>query len=183
MDLLQLVNGHVFPSVHALVISPFKEMWENDTSEGKQDCLKDFAYIELLCSPKKSNPYHGRDEEERVKLVKKEVYKDENYSITSELILATLKYKECLELSSPSYPMYDASRVAANKLRKFLLDFNLEERTPHGAMVLKPKDVTSALKEIPDTMKGIEIARLKVNDELTEDSKTRNDRKIGSYEE
>ncbi len=72
--------------------------------------------------------------------------------------------------------------AAAEKLRLWLRDFDLNERTPHGAMVLKPKDVQMSLNEVPNTMKKLEEARKLVVAEIAQNSKTRNDRETGFFE-
>lgn len=175
-------NGKAFPSIHALLIDPFKTMWENDISKQHEDSIKKFTYIELVCNPKKSNPYAGYSEEDRPTKVKKEVFKDENYSIDSDIVLATMKYIELLNDASPTYGMYMAALAAGNRLKVFLSTLNPDEKNPNGTYMLKPAEINKAIKEIPDTMKSLEALRNKVNEELTDEVKTRKDRKIGRYE-
>lgn len=182
MDLLEMVNGYAVPSVHALLIEPFKSIWNNDTSSNNIESTKIFTYIELLCSPKKSNPFAGYEEEIRVIKVKEEVWGDGNYPITHQIMLATLRYKELLSDSSMSYGLYVDAVTGVEKLRKFLREFSLDERTPGGAMVLKPRDITSAMKDIDDVAKNMESSRDRVHTELIQTSKTRNQRDIGDYE-
>lgn len=182
MDLFELTNNRAFPSIHALMIEPYKTIWEEDETEGKQKSIKWFTYIELLCSPKKSNPFYGYAEEMRSEKVKIEVFNDKDYPIESDLLMATLAYKEHLSFSSPSYELAVAAEVAANKLKMFLTSLNPTDKMPSGALLLKPKDITQALQEIPDTIKSMVEMRAKVHEELLESAKTRNDRKIGAYE-
>jgi len=182
MDLFELNNGIAYPSVHALLIEPFKSMWERDTSEDKTNVMKVFTYIELVCSPKKSNPFFGYSETDRPSKVKKEVYGDENYHTTDFMMQGVMKYKELLSMSSPTYPLLNAALMASDSLIEFLEDVNLSERTASGGAVIKPKDVTSALKEIPDVAKSITTLQEKVQGELIEEAKTRNQREVGQYE-
>lgn len=182
MDLFEIRNGRAHPSVHALLVEPYKTIWDEDTSEGKEKAIAYFTYIELLCSPKKSNPFYGYSEEERPAKVKKEVFKDENYLIDTELMLATITYKEHLASSSPAYSLMVAAESAADKLKEFLLNLNPNQKTNGGTLILKPRDITAALKEIPDTIKKMAEMRQKVHEELTEASKTRKDRTVGEYE-
>lgn len=180
--IFDIVNGELVVSEHTLMIEPFCTIWESDTTPKKIHAMKLFKFVDLVCSPKKTNPYFGLDEEERIPRVKKEIYKDENYRTTDFMIQSIEKYKELLEHASPTYAHLNAGLVASNKLKHYLLSFNLDERTPNGAMVIKPKDITSALREIPDVAKGIIEMIGKVKYELTESSKTRNQREIGQYE-
>ena len=183
MDLFIITNGIVYPSPHALMIKPYKDIWEKDTSEGKENSLRWFRFIELLCSPKKSNPYYGyTDKEQRSRKVKQEVFGDELHEIDADLMFAVMAYEEHLRISSPSYDTLVDAEAAALKLRRFLKDFEPNSRTPSGALVLKPKDITAALQELPKVNKALADARDKVNEELKEDVKTRNNREIGLFE-
>lgn len=180
--LFEIVNGNLIVSEHALIIEPFRTIWLSDTTPKKEHAHRLFKYVELVCSPKKSNPFSGYSEEDRPSKVKKEIYKDENYKTTDFMIMATMKYKEMLENSSPSYSLFTSALVAANKLEKYLKELDLSERTQGGTAVIKPADVTRALKEIPDVTKSIISMRDKVQFEILEEAKTRNQRKIGHYE-
>ena len=121
MDLFIINNGILYPSPHALMIKPFKIIWENDNSEGNEESLRWFRYIELLCSPKKSNPYYGyTDKDLRAEKVKEEVFGDAKYEINMDLMMATIAYEELLQNSSPSYDNLVAAEIAAFKLGKFL---------------------------------------------------------------
>lgn len=183
MDLFEIVNGHVYPSPHALMIDPFDKIWEGDTSKGKAQAIKELTYIELMCSPKKSNPFAGYPIDERKLKVKKEIFADENYLSTTYMILGCNRYIELLKTSSPTYPLFEAAINAAGNLTIFLnSDDILTERTQGGASVYKPADITKALKEIPEVIKSITSMRDKIQSELVENSKTRNSREIGQYE-
>lgn len=182
MELFEINNSIASPSVHALLIEPFKTMWEEDNSRQHQDSIKKFTYIELVCSPKKSNPYAGYSEEERPIKVKKEVFKDENYLIDTDIVQGTMKYIELLMEASPTYGLYMAAMNAANKMKDFLNTVKPDEKNINGAYMLKPADINKAIKDIPDIMKSLTSLRDKVIEELADEAKTRKDRRIGRYE-
>ncbi len=178
-----MVNGYAAPSVHALLIEPFKSIWEKDTSLNNEKSIQIFTYVELVCSPKNTNPFMGyTDEEERSRKVKEAVWKDPDYPITEEVMWAVLRYKELLADSSPAYGLYIDAITSINKLRVFLREFDINERTPTGSMVLKPKDLTNALKDLDEVSRNLELSKDRVHNELTQMSKTRNQREIGYFE-
>lgn len=181
-ELFELVNNQVRPSVHALLIEPFKTIWENDESENKEEAYKIFKYIEFMCSPKKSNSFFGYSEEERPIKLKKAIWGDNPPQDGSLIIQGVTVYKEKMTEASVSYSLYNSSLNAAHKLKDYLDSFDLEERTRGGTAVIKPKEITSALKEIPDVIKSIIALKDKVHYELVEETKTRNQRQIGEYE-
>lgn len=182
MDLFELNNNRAFPSAHALLIDPFKTIWERDSDHNKANAIRLFSLVELVCSPKRSNPFGGVSEDKRMAKVKKEVYGDENYRTTDWMILAIGKYRELLLIDSPSYDLYDAAINGKEKLVNFLREFDLNEKTNAGGLILKPKDITSALTDINRVAKELEEGRTKVNSELIEAAKTRGQREIGDYE-
>jgi len=182
MDLFEIVNGRVLPTAHALLLEPFRTIWERDTSDGKGNAEKVFRYIEFTCSPKKSNPYLGYSEELRPRKVKKEIWGDEDKRDTDFMILGITKYKMLLEEASPTYALLNAALTAKDKLIHFLENFDLTERTNAGTAVIKPADITRALQQVPDVAKSILAMRDKVQAELVEEAKTRNQREVGDYE-
>lgn len=185
MDLFELNNGRAFPSVHALLIEPFKTIWETDETKEKGNAILLFSYIELMCSPKRSNPFFGYSENVRPSKVKKEVYKDENYPDTMFMISGLAAYKELLANSSPSFDLLNSGLMAKDALVKFLNDTEsllAERNLKSGAAIFKPADITNALTKIGAVTKELEAARDKVGEELKEASKTRGQREIGLYE-
>lgn len=183
MDLFEVREGKAMPSTHALLIKPFKTIWEEDTTKNKENAINAFTFIELSCSPKKSNPYSGYDEEVRHQLLKKEIYGDETYRLPGLVVDGVMKYEEFLENSSPTFPLLKDALEASVKFRNQLRSIDLGERTNSGTAVYKPKDISGAFKDIPDMAKTIETLRDKVNQELLAETKTRNNREIGYYEE
>lgn len=182
MELFELINNRALPSVHALMIKPFKGMWERDTSRNNEDCIRDFSYIELMCNPRKSNPFSGLAEEKRSKVVLKEVYGDENHVVHSDIILGMMIYKDLLQQAAPSYSLYQGALRASAILEGFLNTFDMTSTTNSGALKLKPADVANAIAKIPSAMKEVEILKTKVQQELFEDTKTKKAREIGPFE-
>lgn len=183
MDLFEVREGKAMPSVHALMIRPFKTIWEEDTDKAKAEAINAFTFIELGCSPKKSNPYSGYDEEERHRKLKFDIYGDETYRLPGLVVDGIMKYEEFLESASPTFPLLKDALEASKKFRDQLGKIDLAERTNSGTAVYKPKDISGAFKDIPDMAKTLETLRDKVNQELLADTKTRNNREIGQYEE
>lgn len=182
MDLFEMRNGYAFPSIHALLIEPYKSMWVNDTSLDKIDCINDFTYIELLCSPKRSNPYFNIPEPIRPDKVKLNVYKDKDHPVTEQVLLGILQYKEFLSESS-SYELLMTGENTVNSVKEFLDSFDPDSRSRSGGLILKPSDVLKAVEEIPAVIKSLALARDRVHSELEEDTKNRRNRETGPYEE
>lgn len=186
MELFEVINGKVRPSAHALMVDPYKTMWEKDESEDKGEAINVFSYVEFLLSPKRSNPFFGYDEKIKGKEIKKRLWQDENYQSdlysSLEMIRLVDYYKTDLENASPSYGTLLDALVTAHNTREHLKGIDLNATTMSGTLLLKPRDVLSALKEVPDVIKTLEETRDRVIAELKESAKSRNNREIGFFE-
>lgn len=186
MELFTINQGKVVPSTHALLIEPYKSMWAADTSEDKHEAINVFSYIEFLCSPKMSNPFHGIPQDIRPKEIKRNIWKDEQYQSdvysTFEIIQGVETYKELLANAAPGYDLYLSALSAADTLKTFLNDLDLTKTTNSGALQLKPADVTKALNEIGETISNLTESRRKLLAEIKESNKTKGGREPGLFE-
>ena len=184
MDLFEVRDGRAFPSTHALLVQPFKAIWQEDNSVDKGDAIKALSFIELFCSPKKSNPFVGyTNKDTRYLKLKEELYGDPTYQLPVLVIDGISKYEELLENSSPTYSFLLTAFDAANKLKDFFKGFDLNERTNSGAAVYKPKDISTALTDVDKVVKSLDSLMTKVNEELLDDAKLRNNRQVGLFED
>lgn len=184
MDLFQVVNGVAIPTTHALMIEPYKSLWVQDNSEDKNEALKDFTFIELYCSKKKTNPFKGYSEGERYKKLVEHIYKDKDYRPTNnELIEKGIElYLEFLYKASPTLSYLEAALESAERVKQMLRSVDFDERTNGGAAVYKPGDITRALKDSEEVIKNLTNLQKKVEEDLLEESKTRGAREIGQFE-
>lgn len=184
--LFDMEDNQLIISPFALMTEPFNEIWDADSDPDKLEAVKIFKYIELTCNPKKNNPFSGYSEQERPAKVKKNVFGDENPALPidmiNDILRGTIKYKEFLTEASPSYGLYIDAANSVVKLRKFLREFDLDQRTNSGGMVLKPQDIATTLGKLDDVDKSMIKAREKVHNEISDNTRTRNSREIGLFE-
>ena len=83
---------------------------------------------------------------------------------------------------STAYSFLLAAETALEKIKKFFLNVDLNERTKSGNSVFKVKEITSAFNDISDNLKNLNAAREMVEQELYESSKIRNNREINPFE-
>jgi hypothetical protein len=183
MELFTYQNGKAMPSVHALIIEPYKTIWAQDKDPTKGEAVRFFTFIELACSPKKSNPYFGYGPEERYQILKEKLFGEKAYQLPGLVMDGLIQYEDFLTHASPSYSLLKAALDGAEQFKTYLSNINLSERTNSGTAVYKPRDVTNALKDLPSIAKNIEELRIKVQQELLEEGKTRSNREVGLFEE
>lgn len=176
-------NSVAKPTTEALLIEPFSTIWKRDRSENKTQALKEFTYIEFMTSHKKTNPYAGFDEHIKAERLAKDVMKDENYSPDPLVETAMAKLVEFQTEASATYTYYMSSLKGAEKLKKFLNNFDITERNErNGNPIYKPRDITSALKDTSSVLKDLNGLKEKVEQELFETTKTIGNKVINRFE-
>jgi hypothetical protein len=182
MDLFTIENNIVRPTPHALLLSPFKELWERDTSSKKERAIQDFSYIEFVCSMRKSNPFSGYTDDVKASQVAKIIYKDEYYK-PDEL------QEECIEFyiklrdeSSPTINFYKKALTGAEKLSNFFETVDFSLMNDRGIPIYKPGDLARSLKDAPDILASMHKMKEKVDQELFDSTKNRGDREINHFE-
>lgn len=176
--LFEIQDRIVYPNAETLLVEPFKSIWDRDKSPNKEIALKELAYIEFVSSVKKSNPYKGYEEAARIKKVKEDIIKDEDW-VADDLIYKGLKrIKEFQTEGSLTYQYYMANKKAAENMIDFFNNVDINERNDKGYPVWKPADLTRAIKDASSTLSTLKDLEQKVEEELFEEVKNRSDKKI-----
>jgi len=189
MDLFRVEGNLVVPTEHALIMYPYSEIWTRDNDPLKLNAKREFAYIELNMSYKKSNPYKGFADDIRERKVGEAIYKDEypdyaEHLKEDELIIkGRALYNELRLKAAPTIEYYLASKALAEKMVKWMKEFDINETNPRtGLPLYKPKEVTMALKDSYDVMKTLNAMEEKVYEQLFESMKTKGNKEINHFE-
>jgi hypothetical protein len=184
MSLLFTVESKVVsPTTQVLLIPPFKEIWERDTSTDKRYAIEDFSYIEFMASIQKSNPYSGYAEHQRPEKIIKDVITREDWDQEDPLLVQGIaKLKEFQAEASVTYNYYMAAKSAAEKMQQFFINFSMSDvnlRT--GAPIFKPKDITSALNDTSRVLENLNTLREKVDNEVFEEIKKKGQKVVSPF--
>ena len=186
MDIFIVQDNRVGITPQALLISPFKEIWEEND---KDMALLKLGYIEFMCSYKKSNPFGGYLIDERPLKILISSFPngtEEEYSsiMNDSLVIEGIAlYIKNQAEASVSLRYYEAAVSAANKMADFFIDFELDTPNPKtGNPLYKPADITRALKDVNDIIKTLGALKDKVIQELNEDAKGKAGREINYFE-
>ena len=182
MDLFTVDNSIAIPSTFALMIEPFKSIWERDTSSGKALAIRELSYVELLCSRKRSNPFSGYPETERSSKVIENLFPEETFTPDDLILEAIIQYKKLQHEASPSLQMIESSERALDNLREFLNSVDIKELSSRGMPMYKPSEIMIAVKQLPELLTSMDKLRERVNHEIEESAKTRGQRQIGYFE-
>lgn len=186
MEVFIVQDGRIAVTPEALLLSPFKAIWEKHTVE---EAILRFTYIEFMCSYKRTNPFIGYVMDERGGKIMEHcsptstaeerlaIIKDKN-------VIKAMKFYDKVQLeSSPSLRLHTAAESAADKMIGFFTTFNLSAKNPKtGTLLYKPVDITRALKDVNDIIRTLTTTRQKVVEELADSVKGKGGRDINHFE-
>lgn len=183
MAYLFIVEGAaVIPTPETLEISPFKEIWERDESPNKETARAEFKYIEFMTSVLKTNPYKGYDDKRKEEEVRLSVGFSPKRRIDKLMKDAMQAIREFQIGASENYQYYLSAKRAVDKMRIFNNTFDLTAVNPKTLnLLLKPKDVTNALKDTEAILANFEALKSKVEEEVYAKAKVRSDKKISPF--
>lgn len=177
-----LENNIAKPNPETLLISPFRDIWERDTSPDKSQAIKEFSFIELMSSKRKTNPYAGYSDEQRFYKLKETLKFPADWKPDNLIEQCLAKIEEFQTEGSFNYMMYKQSLDTVMKTREYLIGIDLNERTKSGMPVYKPADVYSAVEKVEKIMTSLNTLKEKVEQELFDTSRTRGNKAINPLE-
>jgi hypothetical protein len=183
MNLFSIENGIVIPYPESLLIFPFSDIWARDLTTKRDIAVKEFTYVEFMCSYKKTNPYIGYPEDIRPQKIKSGIFKDYPEWEPDNLILEAINvYKDFQNQASPSIRFYEAAIKGIISLQKYYETLNMNAKTATGALVNKPSDVSRGLSQTASVLQNLETLKDKVQQELLESNRIRSNRVVNPFE-
>lgn len=180
--LFQINDKAVYPNPETLMIYPFSDIWERDTSPGKEIAIQEFAYMEFMVSMLKSNPYREYQDDRKEIVIRQEVIRELDWQ-PDELVQAGMdKLREFQTEGSLTYRYWISNKVALEKQIEFFEQVDINERNPKTfAPIYKPKDIPDAVANAEKVLTTINALKTKVDEELFESAKTRSQKVISPF--
>ena len=173
MKLIRVEDYQVKIADEALLVKPFRRLWNMDRSQGKEQFYKQMSVLFFVYSPS-SNYAYILDEKERMKeVMAQEGIKD--FKNSSEFKEAVEAYKKLVKTSSSE--LLADTRLIIEKMRQALksIDFDsLEEKDTPNAV----KTVASIVGMMPKLVRDLSEAEKAVAKELEEQSKARGSQEL-----
>jgi hypothetical protein len=182
VEIFEIDGSIVRPVKDILLIYPFKDIWERDTTKHKTIAINELAYIYYIVSPKKTNPYAGYPNDVKATKVIEGLWKEEQW-LPDELVntgIAT--YAKLLDEASPSMRYYNAVKAGVEQTINFFENIDFNERTEKGVPVYKISEVIPALKSANEVLRSMSDLQERVEQEIYESSKTKAGKEINYFE-
>ena len=180
ISLFEIENDVIIVSQHVLLVDEFAAVWALSSDK---ELIKSthFKYIEFFCSPYKTNIYADLDNGSRELLLKKDIYKDEEYELPEEVKRAIYFYGGIFISNIFTLSLLDSVMNGAVQVRDHMNSLDLNERTNSGAKVTKPSEVFAAIEKLETAVISIENLRKRVYQDLKK-VKLKGNVQIGHFE-
>ena len=163
-------------SEEALLLKPFKKIWDRDKTKNKEKAYMELGFIYFYCDPRSDYQYLT-DEEERIKSIKEGEGIPDKWS-PDNIVKEAMNFYNGFKPTSAL--LLEDTRNMVNgyraKLREITKDMsNLE--------IKDIKDIGAIIKQIPALVKDLDEAERAVSKEIIESNKVRGSQEKSIYED
>lgn len=154
MKLFRYEGYKVVISEEAFALKVFRQIWNRDRSVNKDKAIMELGYVYFMADPRSDYQYIV-DEDERSKAIIEGEGLPSNWK-PDKMIIEAIKFYEGMK--STSALLLEDTRVAIDKVRKFLKEVNLEDTDDKGRPIYTINSITSTIKMIPQLIKDLDDA-------------------------
>lgn len=154
MKLFKYEGYKVVISEEAFALKVFRQIWNRDRSVNKDKAIMELGYVYFMTDPRSDYQYIV-DEDERAKAIMEGEGLPSNWK-PDKMIMEAIKFYEGMK--STSALLLEDTRVAIDKVRKFLKEVNLEDTDDKGRPIYTINSITSTIKMIPQLIKDLDDA-------------------------
>lgn len=163
----------------AIMLAPFKAIWDRDKSKTKHRAQQELAFIYFMGDPRSDYQYII-DEEERANEIKKGLGMPDNWKSDKAVERALVFYNS---FKPASAGLLEDTKIAVNKLRQLLRDIDLEEKDDKGKPVYTLNTITATIKQIPGLVKDLDEAERTLSKDILDESRARGSQFKSLYED
>jgi uncharacterized protein YoxC len=169
MKLFKYEGYKVIISEEALLLKPFKDIWNRDKSKNKSTALQELGFIYFMEDPRSDYQYIVDINERQKAIMEGEGLSDKWKP--DKLIKEAMKFYETFK--STGALLLEDTRFAVDKLRKLLRDIDLSKTDDHEKPIYTLNTITSTIKQIPDLIKELDNAERAITTEMKSGSRMR----------
>ena len=176
MKLFKYEGYRIVISEEALLLKPFKKIWDRDRTKNKEKAYMELGFIYFYCDPRSDYQYLT-DEEERLKAIKEGEGIPDKWN-PDNIVKEAMNFYNGFKPTSAL--LLEDTRNMVNgyraKLREITKDMsNLE--------IKDIKDIGAIIKQIPALVKDLDEAERAVSKEIIESNKVRGSQEKSIYED
>ena len=153
----------------ALVLAPFKALYDRDKKKDKSMAMQELAYIYFMGDPRSDYQYVV-DPEVRSKEIIKGLGMPDKWKPDAAVKRALTFYESFKPISAG---LLEDTRYVVNKLRSELRRMDFDERDDKGKPVHTLQSITATLKQIPGLARDLDEAERTLSKDIIAESKAR----------
>ena len=169
IKLLKYEGYKITISEEALLLKPFKKIWQRDKSKSKDRALQELGFIYFFCDPRSDYQYLV-DEEDRLKAIAEGEGLPSNWKPDKDIEEAMKFYSS---FKPTSALLLEDTRFAVDKLRILLRDIDLSEKDDKGKPIYTLNTITATIKQVPSLVKDLDEAERSLASEIRSNSRMR----------
>lgn len=163
MKLFKYEGYKVVISEEALMLKPFKELWQRDKTKTKDKALSELAYIYFMEDPASDYQYIVNREDRHNAIVEGEGLKSWK---PDKAVIAAMEFYASFKTTSAL--ILEDTRYAADNLRKSLREINIHDTDDKGRPLYTISSIISAIKQVPTLVKELAEAEKSIAKEMAE---------------
>lgn len=152
MNIFEIVNNQVTFSPQALMIKPFREIWDCDKSKDKFQATLELSYVYYM-SDERSDYMYILDEEERHDQIVSDLELGDNWIKPKYIDTAIVYYKRLSETTSTK--LLESTRNVIEKISGFLDTIDINERDSRNKPVHDITKITNSVEKIPKLIRAL----------------------------
>lgn len=168
LKLFRFENYKLTISEEAFTIKVFADIWNRDKSKDKSVALAELGYIYHFCDPRSDYQSIVSETERQKAIIDGEGLKKwKPDALVKEAMEYYCKFKPIASL------LLEDTRIAVDKVRKFLKDVDLEAVDNNGKPLYTISNIVSAIKQSMQLVKQVDEAEKALNKDLQSIAKMR----------
>ena len=170
MKLIEYKDYRIVISDEALLVKPIRDLFNEDDSPEKEFFLEQMSYLYFMVDPRSTYNYIT-DIEERAQAIIEQEGLTPSFSPSPQLQEAMEVYRK--HTITTSTLLLEDTRLAIDKLRKFLRDIDLNAVDDKGKPKYQPSAIATTMKQIPQLAKDLVETEKIVAKEIEEQGRAR----------
>jgi hypothetical protein len=179
VKLFNLEDYEVVVEPEALVLAPFKKLWDRDRNKDKHMAKQELAYLFFMGDPRSDYQYII-DSEIRSSEIIKGLGMPDKWK-PDKAVEDALKFYESFKPVSAG--LLEDTRVAVNKLREMLRNIDLDERDEKQRPVYTLSSITQTIKQIPALVRDLDEAERTLSKDIKTEARARGSQNKSVFED
>ena len=169
MKLFKYEGFKVTIEPEALLLKPFRIIWERDKKDTKEKAINELGFVYFFADPRSDYQYIV-DEEDRIKAIKEGEGLPDKWVPDKQILAAIDFYKQ---FKTSSVLLLETTRMLVDKLTKQMKSLDLDERDDKNKPIFALNTITATIEKVPTLVIKLDEAEKTIASELKNDNRMR----------